>query len=361
MRIDLNHRDPSARSVLMLGTAIGDRGGIGSVVATLRDNGLFERNQVAYIATHRDGTTAQKLAILVSAWCKCMLRMALGRVFCVHVHLASRASFWRKLVFVLPAFLLRIPVILHLHGGEFHIFYGKESGAIAKWCIRTVFKLSSAVVVLSDSWARWVRVTLAGANAVVIYNPVTVPPESAMAREPGTVLFLGRLIKGKGTFVLLDATARLVASGVTVKLLLGGDGDIDTFRKYASDLGIADRVEFLGWVNGERKSQLLCTAGIYCLPSFNEGLPISLLEAMAIGMPVVTTPVGGIPEVVSDGIEGYLVPPGDADALAARLRELLGNRVLAERMGDMGRKKVLQVFAADVIVKQFDALYASIR
>lgn len=345
----------------MLGTAIGDRGGIGSVVAILRDNGLFDRNRIEYLATHREGSAAQKMAMAASTWRKCMARLIMGRVSCLHVHLASRASFWRKLFFVFPAYLLRIPVILHLHGGEFHIFYGRECGVMAKWCVRTVFQQSSAVVVLSGSWARWINDTFAGVNAVVIHNPVTVPPESQAARDCEAVLFLGRLGKGKGVFVLLEATSRLAAAGSPVKLWLGGDGSIDTCRKHASDLGIADRVEFLGWVSGEHKARLLGTAGVYCLPSFNEGLPISLLEAMAIGMPVVTTPVGGIPEVVSDGVEGYLVAPGDAEALAAKLAELIGDPDRAKQMGSLGRRKVLDKFAAEVIVPKIEALYGSFQ
>lgn len=345
----------------MLGTAIGDRGGIGSVVGILRDNGLFDRNQVEYIATHREGSAAQKIGVAASAWFKCMARLIMGRVYCLHVHLASRASFWRKLLFVIPAYLLRIPVILHLHGGEFHIFYGRECGVIAKWCIRSVFKRAWAVVALSDSWARWLRETLGEVNAVVIYNPITVPPKSKLTRASATVLFLGRLGKGKGTFVLLEAASLLFRTGVAIKLWLGGDGDIDAIRKRAAELGIAERVELLGWVSGERKSQLLNTAGIYCLPSFNEGLPISLLEAMAIGIPVVTTPVGGIPEAVSDGTEGYLVAPGNAEALAERLHELIGNRGLAEHMGSLGRQKVLQKFAAELIIRKFETLYGSLQ
>ncbi|MBE2260096.1 MAG: glycosyltransferase family 4 protein [Rhodobacteraceae bacterium] len=361
LAVDMKNLNTSKRGVLMIGTAIGDRGGIGSVVAILRDSGLFDRNHVEYIATHREGTAAQKIALAVSAWCKCFARLIMGRIYCFHVHLASRASFWRKLFFVLPAYLFRIPVILHLHGAEFHLFYERECGAIRKWCIRTVFQQASAVVALSDSWVKWLRDTFIRVNAVVIYNPVTVPPESKVVRDVGTVLFLGRLGERKGTFVLLKAVSLLSSAGIAVRLWLGGDGDIDAIRKCAADLGIAERVELLGWVSGDRKSRLLNTAGIYCLPSFNEGLPISLLEAMASGMSVVTTPVGGIPEAVSDGAEGYLVAPGDAEALAEKLRDLIRNPELAEHMGSLGRRKVIEQFAAEVIVPKVEALYGSFQ
>ncbi|MBN8453663.1 glycosyltransferase family 4 protein [Accumulibacter sp.] len=349
------------RTVLMLGTAIGDHGGIGSVVAILRENGLFERNRVEYLATHREGGALRKLGVAAAAWLRCMTRLFCGRVSCLHVHLASRASFWRKLLFFVPAFVLRVPVILHLHGGEFPLFYGNESGALAQWLIRFAFRRAAAVIVLSASWARWVGDTFPGANAVIVHNPVTVPVESGEDRIGEAVLFLGRLGRAKGVLVLLEAAAMLVAAGSPVRLWLGGDGDVEGCQIYARKLGIAERVEFLGWVSGKHKRRLLKTAGVYCLPSFNEGLPISLLEAMAIGLPVVTTPVGGIPEVVSDGVEGFLVAPGDAAVVAARLGELIGDPQLARRMGALGRRKAIDRFAAEVIVPKIEAVYGAVQ
>ena len=130
-------------------------------------------------------------------------------------------------------------------------------------------------------------------------------------------------------------------------------------RVRAEELGIADHVELLGWVRGEDKERLLATAVLYVLPSYNEGLPVSVLEAMAAGLPILTTPVGGIPEAVTDGVEGFLVEPGDVRTLADRLERLLADADLARRMGVAARHKVEAAFSANAVVPQLEAMYAA--
>src|SRR5690606_20518716 len=154
----------------------------------------------------------------------------------------------------------------------------------------------------------------------------------------------------KGAYDLIDAMARITRSHPSVQLLLGGDGDLQEAAERAKQLGVQDSVKLLGWVTGERKANLLSSASVFCLPSYNEGLPMSLLEAMASGLPVVTTPVGGIPEAVTDGREGYLVEPGDVGSLADKLRALIDNRILAREMGQEARKKALEKYSVERVM-----------
>jgi glycosyltransferase involved in cell wall biosynthesis len=150
---------------------------------------------------------------------------------------------------------------------------------------------------------------------------------------------------------------QLLAARPYLRVLLGGDGELELVRARALELGIADHVELLGWVRGEDKERLLAAAVLYVLPSYNEGLPVSVLEAMAAGLPIVSTPVGGIPEAVTDGVEGYLVEPGNVQALADRMDRLLGDQDLAMRMGESARRKVELVFSANAVVPQVEAMY----
>lgn len=277
----------------------------------------------------------------------------------VHIHVASRASFWRKFSFFLLAFSLRIPAILHLHGAEFALFYDRECGPVRKRLVRFVFNRCHHVVVLSGAWKAWACQMCTNPNVVRIYNPVLLPSKVTpwKQRKPGTALFLGRLGKRKGSYDLLEATARVAAERPELRLLLGGDGELDEVRARAAELGIADKVELLGWVRGEDKEQLLAMAVLYVLPSYNEGLPVSVLEAMAAGLPILSTPVGGIPEAVADGIEGFLIEPGDVQALAERLNHLLGDPELARRMGECARHKVEIAFSAAAVLPQIEAMY----
>jgi glycosyltransferase involved in cell wall biosynthesis len=349
------------KKILMIGTHPDTMGGISSVINVYRDGGVFDRYPVEYLATHRDGGAATKLKTFAGALFRFAWLLLSGQVSLIHVHTASRASFWRKCLFMLGARLFGVPSILHLHGAEFHVFYEKENGAFGQRLIRSTFAHASRVIVLSDTWRRWIEGVCPQAKVSVIYNPVLVPqPAPAWnLRTPGRTLFFGRVGPRKGTYDLLAAAATLHGEPA-LSLYFGGDGEVDKASARAAELGVAQKVRFLGWVRGDAKRQALNDAMIYALPSYNEGLPMSVLEAMAAGLPILTTPVGGIPEAVSDGVEGFLVEPGDVPALAARWRQLLDDEALARRMGEAARRKVETSFSAEAILPQVERLYDSL-
>lgn len=336
-------------------------GGVSAVVNVYASAGLFNRHPIEYIATHVDGGRAAKLNILARAAFRFWGLLVRGRVGLVHVHVASRASFWRKSLLMLPAFFMGIPVILHLHGAEFALFYEKECGGIRKRIVCCVFNKASRVVVLSSVWKNWVQGISRNPHVVVIYNPVLLPTKHSWdTRKHGEVLFLGRLGKRKGTYDLLEAAARITENHPQLRLLLGGDGELDQVWARAIELNIADKVELLGWIREVNKERHLGSAMIFVLPSYNEGLPMSVLEAMAAGLPVISTTVGGIPEAVTDGIEGFLVEPGDVSALANRLEQLLSNPGLAEHMGKAARRKIETAFSSETILPKLEKLYTEL-
>ncbi|WEF35668.1 glycosyltransferase family 4 protein [Pseudoduganella chitinolytica] len=347
------------KKIVMMGTSRGTKGGIASVVQVYEDAGLFGRFPIRYIATHRDGGALGKVRAMLCAYVTLLGMLLRGQVALLHVHLASRASFWRKYPIFLLGRLFGVPTILHLHGGGFMKFYEEECGKLRKWMVRNVYDNATHVLVLSGQWERWVRSMTRNPNVQALYNPVIAEPTTVpwSARDAGTVLVLGRLNRAKGTYDLLQAAAQLPAELAHARLRLGGDGEIEQAGAAVRELGLQDRVDLLGWVGPADKPALLNTATVYALPSYHEGLPMSVLEAMAAGLPVVTTPVGGIPEAVTDGVEGFLVEPGDVTALRDRLQLLLSDRALAQRMGEAGRRKVEQLFLSSTIMPRVERLY----
>ena len=350
------------KQVVMMGTSRKTKGGIASVVQVYADAGLFGAFPIRYIETHSDGGALTKLRYMLAAYVTLLGMLVRGQVALMHVHTASRASFWRKYPAFLLARLCGLPTILHLHGGGFAEFYGDECGALRKWLIRNVYDNVSCVLVLSVQWERWVRSITRNQNVQALYNPVIAAPTTVdwSRRDAATVLMLGRLNHAKGTYDLLNATAQLPATLSHARLCLGGDGEIEQARVAARELGLAERVELAGWIGPEAKTRYLDSATVYVLPSYKEGLPMSVLEAMAAGMPVITTPVGGIPEAVTDGVEGFLVQPGDVGALRDRLQLLLGDRALAQRMGEAGRRKVEALFLSSTIMPRLERLYVAL-
>jgi glycosyltransferase involved in cell wall biosynthesis len=344
--------------IVMLGTSLYTMGGISAVVNEYRHAGLFNRFPIIYLPTHADGGALKKIGICAAAWLRYMGLLLLGRVALVHAHAASRASFWRKCLFLFPAFALRVQSILHLHGAGFVRFYEEDCGRLKKWIVRYVFNRVDTVVALSDTWACWIRSVAVHASICPINNPVRLPSVVDHAvRETSTILFLGRLGDRKGVYDLLQACARLVNVHPSLKLMLGGDGELDRVRAEAMRLGIGAHVDVLGWVSGSAKESLLRRATVYVLPSYAEGLPMSVLEAMAAGLPIVTTPVGGIPEIVEHDREGCLVSPGDVQALASAIDRLLSDEALRRRMGQSARERALNTFSADCILPQVEVLY----
>lgn len=354
------------KKIVMTGTRFDTMGGISSVVNVYRDAGLFQRYPLHYIATHCDGGTIAKLKIATWALL-CFIGMLLtNQVGLLHIHVSSRASFWRKACFFFAARLFRVPTIVHLHSGGFHIFYDQHCGPLRKKLVRYIFDHASRVIVLSNTWKEWLQTISKNQHIVAIYNPVMLPAWHG-ARPPGAetgaasgqhLLVLGRLGKLKGSYDLLQAVARIAPQFPDLVLDMGGDGELEQVASRARELGIERHVRLLGWVRGADKDRHLQAARIYLLPSYNEGLPMSVLEAMAAGLPVITTPVGGIPEAVSDGVEGFLVQPGDVAQLAERLTQLLHDDALARQMGLAARHKIEQTFSAEAILPHIEALYA---
>ncbi|HEU4851424.1 MAG TPA: glycosyltransferase family 4 protein [Telluria sp.] len=349
------------KKIVMIGTGLDTMGGIAAVVNVYASSGMFQRFPVHYIKSHCDGSRFDKLRAMLGGYLRYLGMLLTGQVGLVHVHVASRASFWRKSVFFLLSFLFRKPAVLHLHGGEFAIFYGQESGPLQRRFISWVFDRAAHVVVLSAKWKEWVQSISRNPNVDVISNPVIMPETVAAweSRRGTQVLCLGRLNKGKGSYDLLEAVASLNPT-TPIELYLGGDGELDKVQARARELGIADRVHVLGWVRDEAKARELAHASIFVLPSYNEGLPMSVLEAMAAGLPVVSTPVGGIPEAVHDGVEGFLVTPGDVPALADRLRRLATDAELARSMGAAARRKVESDYCAQAVVPRIEKIYTDL-
>lgn len=350
------------KHIVMVGTSPETKGGVSAVVQVYMQTGLFERFPIRYVSTHRDGGKGDKLRAMLGAYGALFLMLMKGEVALLHAHVASRASFWRKYGLFLLARLFGVPAILHLHGGGFADFYEKECGSLRRWLIRSLFDRVARVVVLSGQWERWVRGISRNPNVEALYNPVIVDPvvPEWSRRDPATVLTLGRLNRGKGTYDLLQAMAELPAGLAHARARLGGDGEVERAAAAAAERGLGDRVELLGWVGGDDKPRLLATATVYALPSYHEGLPMSVLEAMAAGLPVVTTPVGGIPEAITDGVEGFLVQPGDVAALRDRLQRLLTDPELARRMGEAGRRKAETVFASGAIMPRLERMYTEL-
>lgn len=348
----------STARIVMLGTSIEAWGGIASVIGAYKRGGLFERCSVCYLPTHCNGNKWIKLKLFLFSWMTYCIMLIQRNVRLAHVHTATGISFWRKTLFILPSMLFRVPTVLHIHAGEFPIFYEQRSSKTEKWLVRYVLDHADRIIVVSKVLKNWVESISSNSNVVTIHNPTHLPlPVNFSQRDNYEILFLGRLGKKKGTIDLLHAIGLIIARHPNIKLILGGDGDTILTHETAATLGIAANIVTPGWISGDAKECLLASAAIFILPSYYEGLPMSVLEAMSAGLAVISTKVGGIPEAITDGVEGFLVAPGDIKALSVAIDRMLSDKDLRFKMGKAGRFKAETVFSESLVVQSVEAVY----
>lgn len=334
------------------------KGGMRSVVEAYRRDGFLEAENVRLIASYVDGGFVRRQGVLIGALVQFLWQLATRPVALVHCHAAMRGSFWRKGLFSSIARLFGIPVVLHLHGSEMKPFY-RAQPAILQALIRRQLEGATRVLVLSESWRAFIAEIAPRARIEVVPNYVTLPPLPAPGvRRDRDALFLGLIGTRKGVFDLLPAFARVVRAHPDAKLTIGGNGEVERAAQMIASLDLGRNVALPGWVDGPAKEKLLQEAGIYVLPSHNEGLPMSVLEAMAMGMAVVTTRVGGIPELVTDGQDGLLIDAGDQEALAAALSKLIDDAALRERLMTAARARIEAAYSDAVVLPMLHAIYA---
>lgn len=346
-------------NILMLGPSLQSRGGMATVEKQLIEFLPSADVRVEFISTYNDYGKVRKAAIAFAAYAK--FSQALKSVDIVHVHMASRGSYQRKSLFLRKAMAKGKKTVIHLHGGEFGMWFDDELGDKKRDAIRNSFNAVDAVIVLSEEWERWLNLRgFAPQRLIVMHNAVLVPAQPCSPCAHQDVLFLGRLDARKSPDVLLRASKDMLKEHRDVKLLFGGDGYPERYEKLACELGVGDRCEFLGWITGEEKEELFNRAGIYCLPSKNEGMPMSVLEAMAHGIPTIATPVGGVPQVIEDGIDGFLVPVDDEGALSSILCKLADSSLLRSKIGASGRKTIENNFSIERNIEALAKLYGEL-
>lgn len=349
------------RRILMVGTDLAAHGGISSVLRSYQDYGLFKAWGVDYVATYEAPGMVRQLRVFSAALIRILGLLLSRRVAVVHVHSASRGSFWRKSLVAALAWLCRVPYVFHIHSGEFPDFYARECGAAGQAWIRWILRHAGRVIVLSPHWRQVVGALEPRARVEQLGNPVHVPATLAPMRDPArTVLFLGRLQPKKGIFDLLRAIPAIRAAHPQTRFVLAGDGEMDAVRTLAAELGVSDAIEMPGWVDGEAKQRLLAQADIFVLPSHFEALSVGLLEAMSGGVPIVSTRVGGIPDLINHEAEGLLVAAGPGPALADAINQLLADPQLRQRLRAQAFVRVGAEYSFQAILRQLRGIYGGI-
>ena len=335
------------------------KGGIASVVNGYREHDFGGKCEVSYIESYRNGSKWQKLAKAMKGCLLFFREMIVNKPDIVHIHSSFGPSFYRKMPFIYMACLRGVPVINHIHGAEFEAFY-LEASASKKRRIRRVYGKCTMLIALSEEWKRNLELVVPAEKIAVIENYCKIP-DLSWAEKKKQILFLGEIGKRKGCYDIPEIYGRVLKKGERIPLVMAGDGELSEIKRLFEDRDLLKDISFPGWVRGDDKDKYLKESGIFLFPSYYEGMPVAVLEAMAYGMAIVTTRVGGIPHLLADGISGYLCEPGDIEALSERLLELSGDADKRRKMGEKARQKAIEDYSMESHMNKLIDLYDRVK
>lgn len=344
--------------VLMCCSDLSYKGGMVSVVrGYLKSPSWPARTRITFVPTHREASKAGLIWTFAKAWMRVLRLASRGLVNVAHLHVAERGSFVRKALLMKLLHFYHVPVVLHHHGAEFDTWYASRSPRMKRW-ISSVLAEADLNLVLSRRLTEMITSKAPGARVATLYNAVDVPAANPYSLSARGVLMLGRLGERKGVYDLLKAIKKIDGEvAPDVKFYLCGDGEVERVKERVAELGIGHRIAHIGWIDGEQKERILADTMINILPSYHEGLPMTILETMARGIPNISTPVASIPEVITDGETGLLVRPGDVDAIAAAILRLAADPSLRRTISDASYRLIASRFSLPAAITRLSELY----
>ena len=338
-------------NVLVVATSQKTRGGITAVVNAHKQGKQWDRYNCKWIETHIDSSRLQSMLYLLKAIV--FYIVLLPKASIVHIHLSEPTSALRKMLFFFLANIFKKKILVHFHA------FSPDSTIRGKfsWIYKYMFLRSTRVVVLSQKWKKDVYDTFQNDNIEVIYNPCTSKISPMSYAKQKQILFAGTINERKGYVDLIKAFAIIAAKYPDWKVVFAGNGEINQGKEWAEKLNIAQQCDFIGWVTDKDKDKVFKQSSIFCLPSYAEGFPMAVLDAWSYGLPVITTPVGGIPDVAIDKENMLLFSPGDLHALSRSIELLIVNNELCEKIGMASLLLARTTFSMDDINSKIECLY----
>lgn len=287
----------------------------------------------------------------------------------IHIHTSSWGGFWRFGLFIFLLKIINKKKILHIHGAEFKKFYFSRN-IFQKRLIINILESCDSLIVLSNQWKEFFNSIAPKVKKEVVANSVTMPKskinDSLINIDfSGTIniLFLGGLTARKGIIELINVIPIIIAKKAGIRFTIAGfplsseKKLLEELKNKSMDPNLKMFVDLkINFPESEKKN-LYKTSDIFILQSYDEGLPFTILEAMSFGLPVITTPVGAISEFIEDGKNGFLIQPGDVDALSEKIIYLIEHPEICEMMGKNNIKKIYEEFSHDKMIEKVDKIY----
>lgn len=339
------------------------QGGIASVVNGYKGSSLEKEFQITYVESYCDGSKTQKfIKACKGYWVFFMILISKkNKPDIVHIHSSFGPSFYRKMPFILFSYWFRVPIINHIHGADFDTFFIKASNR-KRNIIKKIYELCDVFIVLSEQWRLNIAQIVCEDKIYVVENYAILPDIIDRKKQNNQVLFIGELGDRKGCFDIPKIWKLVKESVPDAKLVMAGAGKkeelIETFCK--EGFVVDESLSFPGWVRGIEKERVFQESTVLLFPSYNEGMPMAVLEAMAYQLGIVTTNVGGIPKLIESQKSGYLFEPGEIKKMAQAVVCLLENKEQCASYGKNARETVFLHYSLEAHIKKISNLYWSV-
>lgn len=339
-------------NVIVVAPGLDSQGGIATVVENFGKTSFWtDFGCCAYASTAVHDSRWSKALDDVRRWgiFSCTL-VTKDKPWVVSIHTAHDASFYRKLSYLIICAIFRVPAVLHVHPAGFAGFY-QNGGVFRRLAIRTAGRIADQIVVLSCTIRELLSTVFPPSKVQVLNNPIdirnfSIDPAPRKTIRP-RVLFLGWIIREKGVYDLADAIPSVLSEFPDALFTIAGNKEVLKLKEQLARRGLENSTEVLGWVDGQQKIDLLRTSWTLVLPSYTEGVPNVILEAMASRLPIVTTPVGGIPDVLQDEQTALFIEPGDVAAIADALKRLLRDSDLREALASAAFQRACDYYSLE--------------
>lgn len=334
--------------ILMVGMHLTKtRGGISTLISEILKSSLKNDFDFIYIESQaEDFGRFRKVLLALTAVFSFLWKCIFKRPQLIYVHFGSNASLYRETVFVFLAKILKKRVVGHFHAGDIEKYYPFQSKTGQK-IIRLGLSLCDRLIAVSNESARELSEIAPKTKILVIPNAIDTSAfnfkSDKKSPEFVRILFVGAIGKLKGEKDLIEALAILCDKNLNLKVSLLGYG-AENLQGFCDELQISHFIEFLGAVSLEERLGFFEKADIFVLPTYAEAMPMSVIEAMAAGLPVISTKVGGIPELITNEENGFLFDCGDISVLAEKILLLAEDKNLREKLGKKAREKAQKEF-----------------
>ncbi|ENZ34382.1 hypothetical protein HMPREF1084_01671 [Clostridium butyricum 60E.3] len=343
--------------VLQVGSDINVKGGIATVINTYINYSWSKDVKLFYLVTHKEGSVFIRALCFVKALIIFPFKVIKNDVDIVHIHMSENGSFFRKYILLKFSKMMNRKVIIHMHGAVFHEFY-YGSNKIIKNMINNLFSNADKIIVLGKNWGDFVRSITPNANVFIAGNPVKVNCVSRKVDNNFNIIFIGYLEKRKGVDVLIKSIPYLKKQDKNINVYICGDGpEKSNLETLVKKLGLCEMVNFEGWIDIYKKKEILKKANLLVFPSRNEGLPMAILESLGYGIPVISTNVGSIADVIKENYNGYFVEIGDYENIAKLTNVLIENEEKYKEMSKNAFDSIMNSYEEGKYFNDIKKLY----